>query len=332
MTLKLMNDAGRRALGGGVLALTLLVVSCGGGTQSSTFTARRVMAFGDETSLIVDTNGDGDGSKYSVNATVSDTDPTLACASNPIWIQAVATLYGLVFPQCNAGPTPVSSPTSRIRAAFGAQAADLAGQIDAQLAESGVADGDLATVLVGENDVLAQYAQYPMVGETELTANLEAAGTLVGQQVNRLADAGVKVLISTIPDVGVTPYALSERAGHIDTDRAALLTRLTASFNAKLRATITNDGRRIGLILLDELVSAVGRFNGLDGFTNSTVGVCDLNRSALTPPSILDCTNFTLITDGSGSAYLWADDRHLSSGGQLALGNLATSRARNNPF
>ena len=200
------------------------------------------------------------------------------------------------------------------------------------MAESPFAPGDLATVLVGENDVIAQYAQYPSVSETQLTANVEAAGIEVGNQVNRLADAGVKVLIATIPDVGVTPFALAEQAAHIDTDRAALLTRLTARFNAKLRATMVNDGRRIGLVLLDEIVTTVAKNPGTNGITNSTVGVCDLTQSMLTPPSVLDCTNLTLIAGGTALAYLWADDRHLSYGGQLSLGNLARTRAQNNPF
>ncbi len=327
------SEVRRTALRCGVLALAMLAVSCGGGTASNSFVAARILAFGDETSVIVDVRGDGNGSKYSVNATASTTDPTLVCRSNPIWIQVLANLYsGLVFPQCNPGPTLVTNPPSRIRATFGAQAADVSAQIDAQVAESGVQAGDLATVLVGANDVLNQYAQYPTVSEAALTANVSAAGVEAGNQVNRLATLGAKVIVSTIPDVGFSPYALAEKAAHIDTDRQQLIVRLTKAFNDSLRATIVNDGRRIGLVLMDEIVEGVAKFVGLNGFTNATTGVCDLNQSALVPPSILDCTNLTLIPGGSPSAYLWADDRHLSSGGQNALGNLAASRARNNPF
>ena len=327
------NEVRRAAIGGCVLVAAMLATSCGGGQPTTTFHATRIVAFGDETSVIDDFQGDGNGRKYSVNATVSATDPTLACRSNPIWIQTVANIYGgLVFAACNPGPTPVTSPPNRIRAAFGARAADLAAQIDAQIAESPFQAGDLVTVLVGVNDVLAQYAQYPTVSETLLGDNLDAAGAEVGRQVNRLADLGAKVLISTIPDIGFSPYAIAEKAAHIDTDRQALIIRLTSRFNASLRATINNDGRKIGLVLMDEFVEVTARFVGLNGFANSTTGVCDLSKSALVPPSILDCTNLTLITGGSPTAFLWADDRHLSFGGQLALGNLAAARARNNPF
>ena len=69
---------------------------------------------------------------------------------------------------------------------------------------------------------------------------------VLGEQVTRIATSGAKVLLSTVPDLGLTPFGLAERAANTDTDRSALLTRLTARFNAKMRATIPNDGRMIG--------------------------------------------------------------------------------------
>ena len=331
MTVK-MIDGSRRLVAAGLLAAATLLASCGGGEQVSAFRASRVIAFGDEMSLIVDVNSNGNGRKYTVNQTTSATDPTLDCRLSPLWIQSVAGFYGLVFPQCNYGSSAVAAPASRIRAGVGARAADLSAQIDAQIAESALGSGDLATVMIGQNDILAIYAQYPSVGEAQLIAEAEAAGTLVGEQVNRLAAAGVKVLLATIPDTGVTPFAAKEKAAHTDTDRAALLTRMASRFNAGIRATIVNDGRVIGLILLDELVSAVAKFRGLRGFTNANTAVCDLTRSALTPPSSLDCSNLTVITGADPNAYLWADDFNLSARGQSEFGRLATDRAENNPF
>lgn len=324
------SEARRAAIGCGVLVAAMLAASCGGGEPVSRFNATRIVAFGDETSVIDDYDGNGNGHKYGINGTVS---AALACGSNPIWIQTLANNFGgLVFPPCNPAPTTVTNPPSRIRAAFGAKAADLSAQIDAQLAESGFQAGDLVTVLVGVNDVLGQYAQYPAVSETVLSANVQVAGAEVGRQVNRLADLGAKVIIATIPDVGHSPYAVAEKAAHVDTDRQAMIIRLTLSFNSTLRATIVNDGRRIGLVLMDEVVQAVAKFPGLNGFTNSTTGACDLSRSTRVPPSTLDCTDLTLIVGANSTAFLWADDRHLSYGGQLALGNLAAQRAKNNPF
>ena len=88
-----------------------------------------------------------------------------------------------------------------------------------------------------------------------------------------------------------------------------------------MRATIVNDGRKIGLILLDELDLGGPQEPRPRGFTNAVDPVCDLTKSALTPPSILDCTAQTLVTGGSG-AYLWADDRHLSASAQNSFASL----------
>ncbi|HEX2542860.1 MAG TPA: SGNH/GDSL hydrolase family protein [Caldimonas sp.] len=331
MTVK-MSSGCRRLVGAGLLAAAMLAASCGGGDQVETFRASRVIAFGDEMSLIVDVNNDGNGRKFTVNQTRSDTDPTLECTSNRIWIQDVARRYNLNFPQCNHGSSAAASPASRIRAGVGARTTDLAAQIDAQIAESPFRAGDLATVMIGQNDILALYAQYPGVSESALSAQAEAAGVRVGEQVNRLAAAGVKVLLATIPDTGITPFATKEKAAHTDTDRAALLTRLSNRLNARIRATILNDGRQIGLILLDEMVSTFRKFSGFEGFTNTSTAACDPTKSALTPPSSLDCSNLTLITGANPNNFLWADDFNLSAGGQREFGELATLRAENNPF
>ncbi len=310
----------------------LLAVACGGGEQETRFEAKRVIAFGDETSLIVDLRADGNGSKYSVNQTVSSTDRTIACRSSPIWIQVVANNYGLLFPQCNPGPTPQANPQSRVRATFGARAADLTQQIATQTAESSFRSDDLATVLVGTNDILAAYQQYPGVGEGQLLADVDAAASEVSRQVNRLADLDVRVLISTLPDLRYSPYAIAENAAHSDTNRAELIGRLVTRFNTTLRSTIRNDGTRIGIVLTDEFVQTAARVNGANGIANSTTPVCDLAKSQLVPPSILDCTQLTLIANGSPTSFLWADDRHLAAGAQGTMGNLASQRARNNPF
>ena len=318
-------DRWRHALRCGAVLAAALLAGCGGGNQVQVFSPNRVIAFGDETSVIDDFKGDANGRKYTDDATVSATDPTLDCKLNPLWIQALANNYGFVFPQCNPAPNAVVAPANRIRAKAGAKVADLSAQIDAQIAESAFTGRDLVTVLIGQNDVLEQYAQYPAVSEAQLTANLEAAGTALGVQVNRLAAAGAKVLVSTIPVVGYTPFAYAERAAHTDTDRAALLARLSSRFNATMRATIVNDGRIIGLILADEYFqSAASVVNG-GGFSNATSAAC-------VPPSALDCTSLTLVPGATGVTYLWADNLHLSSGGHVALGSLATTRAVNNPF
>jgi lysophospholipase L1-like esterase len=331
--MRLIAKQARRAATGGVLAAMLVLAACGGSESVSEFHPSRIIAFGDETSSILDIDGNANGHKFSVNGTDVNDNTKVDCRGHPNWLQTLASAYGtFVFPTCNPSGSAVFDPPNRIRATVGARADDLAAQIDAQVAESSFQDTDLVTVLVGANDIIAQYQQYPAVSEPQLVANVEAAGTLVGRQVNRIADAGPRVIISTIPDVALTPYAIAEKAAHIDTDRQALIRRLVDAFNTALKLQIENDGHKIGLVLLDEAVRQVVKFPGTHGITDGSHAVCDLSKSQLTPPSTLDCTEFTLIAFGSGATFLWADDRHFSSGGQAMLGNLAVTRALNNPF
>lgn len=314
-----LNGLSRAALLVGVLASALLA-SCGGGEQVQTFVATRVIAFGDESSVI-----NPNGSKYTVNALTTSGTTTFDCNSNPLWIQSLAAVYGLAFPEC-PGATAVD-PVSLNYATAGATVADLSGRIDDHLSAGGFRDGDLVTVLVGANDVIAQFEQYPAIGEDQLAANLEAAGVELANQVNRLAGLGAKVLISTIPDMGLTPYAGDRTVGTTN-GNPAVLARLSTRFNDAMLAHLLNDGHKIGLIQLDQYVISVNAATqaGVGSYANTTLAACK------TTAPLPNCTTDTLVDEAVGAVWLWADDRHLSASGQAGLGSLAVTRAQNNPF
>ncbi len=319
--MRLMNRAAQAAAWSTGVLLCGLLASCGGSTQVEKFVPTRLIVLGDETSVI-----NTDGTKYSINGPASATDPTLDCRTNRTWVQVLAGAYGMVFAQCNPDAITVRALTL---SAPGAKVADVA----AQAAQVGPLTGsELITVLAGANDILAQYARYPGVGVDQLSAELEATGAALAAQINALADAGGKVLVATVPDLGLSPFAYAERAAHTDTDRAALLSRLTLRLNAKLRANIVNDGRRIGLLLADELVQTVVKFPASYGYTNVVAAAC------LSTAVLPGCNTTTLQpADGTVAAagsftWLWADATHLSPGGHNQIGALAASRAAGNPF
>ena len=301
----------------GVLACAALLASCGGGQPGQRFYASRIIAFGDEFSYM-----GNDGRKYTINALVSGSTTALDCTSNPIWVQSLAAAYGLVFPQCRGA---VDDPASRIYAVNGAVVDDLSGQIDTQILNGGFNGTDLVTVLVGANDVLAEFAKYPNVGEAQLLAELDASGTALAAQVNRIASLGAKVLISTIPDMGLTPFAGDRSVGSTD-GNPPLLTRLSTRFNDALLAHLTNDGSKIGLIQLDEFLQATDRatVQGQGQYSNTTLFTCTVALPA--------CTTNTLAADSINATWLWADIRHLTPSGQGNLASLALTRAQNNPF
>ena len=304
----------------GTLAAATLLASCGGGQQVTTGRPNRVIAFGDEMSVITST-----GYKYSVNALLSNSSTAVDCASNPLWIQSLANAYNLVFPQCNSTLTP--DPVSRIWATAGATVADLDTQITEQLNQGGFTSNDLVTVLVGANDVVQQFGTYPATSEAQITANLTTSAKMLAAQVNRLAGYGAKVLIVTIPQMGLTPFGGDRSADSTDTN-PALLTRLSNAFNDTLLANLLNNGHEIGLVQLDEYLQAVdtatqtGQSNA--SYANTTLPACTV--------ALPKCTTNTLVANAVSSNYLWADNRHFGVSGQAALGSLALTRATNNPF
>lgn len=299
----------------GLLA-AVLVAACGGGTsQFEPFEPQQLVAFGDETSVIR-----SDGRRYTVNPLDSTGAPD--CAAQPIWTQTLATRYDFVFEECN--PDGATSFRALIRAAAGARADDVKQQIDDQIARGGFAAKTLTTVLAGANDILELYARYPQVTEEQLLAEARARGERLAQQVNRLVELGPRVIIVTVPDLGLSPFALAQQQAFTDTDRAALISRLVAAFNGRVRTTILNDGRFVGLVLGDEMVQSIARLPAAFGLTNATTAVCTT--------ALPDCTDQTLIESGSSAAWLWADDTRMAYGGHVRLGSLAAARAAGNPF
>jgi hypothetical protein len=314
----------RRALVG--LAAAAALAACGGGTsQFDPFVAERVLAFGDEVSLLTP-----DGRKYSVNATKTvtaedgATTVSLDCAAQPNWVQSLASIYGFVFAGCN--PDNVETPQAIMRATEGAKAADLALQIDAQVAAGGFRFGDIATVLAGVHDVIELYKQYPTRSEEELRSLAGERGHDVARQVNRMVDLDARVIIVTIPDLGLTPYALKQRDLFKDTDRAALLSRLASSFNEQLQLRIVPDGRFVGLVQADQTSQAMVRSPGSFGLQNWTTAVC------LDSVALVDCSDKTLVENGTASNWMWADDLRPSFSVHQQIASLAIDRARNNPF
>jgi len=294
-----------------VTALDLLT-SCGGGTsQIEPFKPARVLVFGDETSLITP-----QGLKYSINEYGSD-GATLDCKLSPVWVQILAGIYGYGFEQC---PVGTGEQKAKSWAQAGARAADLVQQVDAQAAAGGFTTSDLVTVLVGSHDVLDLYLQYPAKSEAEVLALARQRGELIAAQVNRMVNLGAKVIVSTIPDMGLSPYAAAQGPA-----AAALLSSMSLALNGRIRVNIINDGRYVGLVLADEFVQTASKASFLFGLSDVTTSACTV--------SLPDCTNKTLSrTDYLPLAWLWADDRRLGTGGHRQLGVLAESRARYNPF
>lgn len=316
----------RRAVAGlGAVGLMALMAACGGSSTGAIqrFQPDRMMVMGDELSVLLP-----DGRKYSVNALTTGT-TTLDCAGNPLWVQTVASVFGLTFSQCN--PNAASATAAQMYAQPGAKAADVAGQIDRALAAGAFGETQIVTMYFGLNDILELYAQYPAKSQSELLAAVRERGVGLGLQVNRVARSGPAVLIVTAPDLGLAPFGAAETAAKPEPTgmptRARFLSQLTDSFNAGLRVTIINDGRLIGLVSSDQMVRDIQPpFNAFFGFTNLSTPMC---RAGATPPN---CASDTLVEGADTASWGFATDTLFGPALQSRLGQIAASRAVRNPF
>jgi len=244
------------------------------------------------------------------------------CAAKPIWVQSVAQAYGFAFAECN--PTSINDPQARTYAVPGALVDDVASQVEAQVAAGGFREGDLALTMGGMNDVLYLYSLYPLRPEESLIADAQARGRRMAGVVNRLVNLGAKVVVSNLPDMGMSPYARAEKVASTDIDRAALISRLTAAFNDALGTTVLLDGRFVGLVQADLRTQAADRSPGSFGLVDVSTAVCTVE--------LPNCTTGTLLTDADANQYLWADATRLGAGGHSLLASTAIDRARSNPF
>lgn len=308
------------------VGVSALVSACGGGDPVVPFEPTRVLAFGDENSVIT-----AEGRKYTVNALSTDANgvKTLNCAANPLWVQQLASSYGLVFPECN--PNAVANPASRIYAQAGdKKVADLAAQVAQHLQADTFSPKDLVTMLVGQNDLLELYRSYPTTAAETLLETARLRGLALAAQVSLVAERGGKVLVSTVPELALTPYAAAEDLAAGDKSRSALLTALVGKFNEGLRVGIAREnGSEVAIMLTNELMQSMYKFPAsFGGMSNVTVAVCDKALAA----TALECTTDTLLSGATSTSHLWADDLRLSPNGHAYIGSLAASRARANPF
>jgi outer membrane lipase/esterase len=270
-----------------------------------------------------------DGRRYGING--FDANNAFDCRVLPLWSQSLTAAFGIVMDRCTTGSA--QPPQALTRATPLAKAADLEAQISAQFASQAPTSKDLFVLMIGLHDVIELYETFPGAktcdadtrSNTPLEEALAARGRLVAQQINRLIAADARIIVSTLPDLGLTPYARSRDAA--SPGDAALISCMTAAFNARVRVDPVQDGRFWGLVLADDLAQAMTRNAPGYGLSNVTDAAC-----TATPADPAACTSATLVPGATNSSHLWSDDRRLGPTAQLRLAELAISRARNNPF
>lgn len=309
---------------------TALLAACGGGTsQVDPFKPARVIALGDENSLIVD-DGAHDGFKYSVN----DRRGTAAgkCTLLPIFAQSLAALYGFVYEQCNPNALV---PKAFAYAAIGARIDDPVNGLAAQIAAvTGLGATDLVSVMIGGNDVIELFEQVRdgTRSSTDAIAEAQQRGRRAANIISALLATGAHAIVVTNPDLGLSPYAKAQELAY--PGAAALLSKLVYELNGYLRTSIEpNDGRFWGMVLADDVVAAMAKVPTafLASPSDATVAACT-TASAVNCVLNDDSTLTTLVAGASATSHLWADDRHLGPSAHNLISQRVLSRALNNPF
>lgn len=309
---------------------TALLAACGGGTsQVDPFKPARVIAFGDENSVIVD-DGTHDGFKYSIN----DRRGTTAgkCTALPIFTQSLAALYGFVFEQCNPNALV---PKAFAYAVTGARIDDPVSGLAAQIAAvTDLGATDMVSVMIGGNDVIDLFEQVRdgTRSSTDAIAEAQQRGRRAADMISALLATGAHAIVITNPDLGLSPYARAQELAY--PGAAALLSKLAYELNGYLRTSVEpNDGRFWGMVLADDVVAAMAKVPTafLSTPSNATEAAC-------TTASAIDCvinddsTLSSLVAGAGSTSHLWADDRHLGPSAHSLIGQRVQSRAINNPF
>jgi lysophospholipase L1-like esterase len=268
-----------------VAALVSGLAGCGGSVdQVDPFQAKRVVVLGDELSLV---QGDR-GLRYGINQVSSS---GIDCSALPVWTQAIAARYGFGFSECAYG----GDTTGVMRAQAGAKADDLA----AQIKDERFIPGDLVTLTIGLNDVIAQ-ASLPDTSGSITT--LKNAGALAASQACRVLATGAKLIVVTMPDLSRSP--LSSRVN------PQLLASMVDAFTGALRLGVGDcevdgapaDGWDWGLIDGQEKIVQAASSPTLYGIVDVSNAACS---DGVSPP---DCTTDTLKPGASAASWLWAHE------------------------
>ncbi len=323
-----------RRLGALVLApvalSAALLTACGGGTsQVEPFKPLRLIALGDENSVIVN-NGSNDGFRYTIN----DRRGTAAgmCERLPIFAQSLAGLYGFAFAECNPNATV---PLAFVHAVAGARIDDLTGGLAAQVASvANLGKTDMVSLMVGSNDVIDLYERVRAnsLSRGDALAEASARGRRAAGMVSGILATGARAIVVTSPDLQSSPYAQAQEL--VYPGAASLLSELGYALNGSLRTNIEpNDGRHWGLVLADDIVAAIAKLP-----TAFLSAPAVASTAACTTASAKDCvitddsTTTTLVSGASTNSHLWADDRHLGPDAHSRIAQQVLARAVNNPF
>lgn len=187
---------------------------------------------------------------------------------------------------------------------------------------------DIVFVFGGNNDVFTQFAAAGTIGPAAAVTNVQTAATelaaLVRNQI--MANGARRVAVMTLPDASVAPSF-----AQLPADNRALLSQLSAAFNATLLTALDGSGARIiDVRAINAAVLASPSTYGLTNITTPACGtpawntsgtafLCNAAPAALFAASGAPDRN-GLAAGASASTYYFADGTgHITTGANRIL-------------
>ena len=270
-----IGRAARALIGASAVAL---LAACGSGSVVSDLTPKRFITVGD---------GFMDVGQAGYRYTVND-------GSN-IWVQDLASHYNQTVTAASAGGWGYAQGNARVAAADTSPVAapSITAQIDAVMARTSFnANDDVVVVGGGIADIVAAVGATGISAAT--TQTVQAAGKALGEQVQRLVNAGAAhVLVVGVYNLGNTPWAAQ-------LGQQGAISDLSVAFNTGTQLAIVNLGKNVLYVDPALLHNLMYNKPGNYQFDNGTDPVC-------TTPTAATCTTSTLVAGADYSKWLFAD-------------------------
>jgi len=227
------------------------------------------------------------------------------------WTQQLAINYGLKLASSKQDGWSYAQGHARVATpdtTSGTNAPSVQQQIDTLLARVTFTDTDIVLVGGGIDDIVAAVNATGIGNQT--TTAVQAAGTALGEQVNRLVKAGAThVVVAGVYNLGISPWA---RALNQSKDENKDITKLADTFNSALKQVIVKQGDKVLYVDTALLFNLVYNGKYVDHVTDP---VC-------ATPDVTTCTNDTLIASSDPNkptdpaTYLFADSLYLTPNAQ----------------
>ena len=324
----------RRALLTAACALPLvLAASCGGGDIVSELKPSRLVVVGDAFSDA----GQRGGVRYTVNG---------PGAVN--WTEQFASRYGLTLATAANGGTSYAIGSARVTAkpdaARDPNTPTITEQISTFLGTKGIAGNDLIIISGGLGDILAETAAMGAGQSAAQTrANVEQAAREMGDQVQRVVDAGATHVMVVGPyNLGRSPWAVAQQGGFLATCQEpsnspadASPACLSSAFTQTLLVRINKLGKSVAFVdpalFFNQVTSSPSGFNFDDSInlacnadavdTDEGIGIGKGKISST------KCNTGTLAF-ASIDRVLFADAIYFTPRGNVAFGDYAFDRIR----